>query len=61
MIDLIDELKKAKKSQARIKITTKSGVTFSCVVGFLTSTHVVMDKPTGKVVFYDAIQAVDFE
>jgi hypothetical protein len=56
-----NDLKKAKNTKSRIIITYKSGVTLLCVVSFLTSTHVVMHRPKGKVVFFDTIEAVDFD
>jgi hypothetical protein len=57
----LDDLKKAKITKSRIIITYKSGVTLSCIIDFLTLTYAVMDKPKGKVVFFDTIEAVDFD
>lgn len=57
----LNDLKKAQQTRAKIIITYKNGVKLSCSVAFLTSTHAVMQRPKGKVVFFDKIEEVDFD
>ena len=57
----LNDLKKAHKTKAKIIITNNYDVKLSCVIKFLTTTHVFTQRPEGKFIFFDTIKAVDFE